>query len=128
MAGCVVFHSNLIHSRHGRALLAVREDEIAAEALGIPTTRYKVAAFVIGAAFAGIAGGLFGHYLMYLNPNSFTLPEVDRDRRSWSSSAAWARSPARSLAAILLTILPEALRAVQRSTGWSSTRCCSSCS
>ena len=60
-------------STHGRALLAIREDEIAAEALGVDTTRYKVLAFVLGAFFAGVAGGLFAHYLAYLNPNSFTF-------------------------------------------------------
>ena len=63
---------NLMKSFHGRALLAIREDEIAAEALGIPTTRYKVTAFVIGAFFAGVAGALFAHYL-YLHTNSFTF-------------------------------------------------------
>ncbi len=58
---------------HGRALLAIRDDEVAAEALGVDTTRYKVMAFVIGAFFAGVAGGLFAHYLAYLNTNSFTF-------------------------------------------------------
>jgi branched-chain amino acid transport system permease protein len=61
----------IMDSAHGRALLAVREDEIAAEAMGVNTTRYKVMAFVIGAFFAGIAGGLFGHFLTYLNPQTF---------------------------------------------------------
>ncbi len=63
---------NLMRSYHGRALLAIREDEIAAEALGVPTTRYKVTAFVIGAFFAGVAGALFSHYT-YLHTNSFTF-------------------------------------------------------
>jgi branched-chain amino acid transport system permease protein len=61
----------MIRSSHGRALLSVREDEIAAEAMGVHTTRHKVRAFVIGAFFAGIAGGLFAHYLRYLNPQTF---------------------------------------------------------
>ena len=63
---------NLLHSYHGRACLAIREDEIAAEALGVPTTRYKVTAFVLGAFFAGVAGALFSHYI-YLHTNSFTF-------------------------------------------------------
>jgi branched-chain amino acid transport system permease protein len=63
---------NLVRSYHGRALLAIREDEIAAEALGVPTTRYKVSAFVVAAFFAGVAGGLFSHYT-YLHTNSFTF-------------------------------------------------------
>ena len=61
----------IMASPHGRALLAVREDEIAAEATGVNTTRYKVMAFVVGAFFAGVAGGLFGHFLTYLNPQTF---------------------------------------------------------
>ncbi|HSN68779.1 MAG TPA: branched-chain amino acid ABC transporter permease, partial [Thermoanaerobaculia bacterium] len=67
-----VFLRNLVRSYHGRALLAIREDEIAAEALGVPTTRYKVSAFVVAAFFAGVAGGLFSHYT-YLHTNTFTF-------------------------------------------------------
>jgi branched-chain amino acid transport system permease protein len=61
----------LVKSSQGRAMLSVREDEIAAEAMGVNTTQAKVRAFVIGAAFAGVAGGLFAHYLQYLNPQTF---------------------------------------------------------
>jgi branched-chain amino acid transport system permease protein len=68
---CVLTIQRLMNSSHGRALLAVRENEIAAEAMGVNTTRYKVTAFVIGAFFAGVAGGLFGHFLTYLNPAAF---------------------------------------------------------
>jgi branched-chain amino acid transport system permease protein len=111
VAVCIVFHANLIRSRHGRALLAIRDDEIAAESVGVPTTRYKVGAFVIGAAFAGLAGGLFGHYLMYLHTNSFTFMKsievvimvVLGGMGSITGSIG---------AAIFLTILPEALRSV----------------
>ena len=63
--------NTLIKSRHGRAILSIREDEIAAEASGIPTTYYKVLAFSISAAFAGVAGGLYAHYLSILDPSSF---------------------------------------------------------
>jgi branched-chain amino acid transport system permease protein len=63
--------SALIKSRHGRAILSIREDEIAAEASGIPTTYYKVLAFSVSAGFAGIAGGLYAHYLSILDPSSF---------------------------------------------------------
>ncbi|MEW6057847.1 MAG: branched-chain amino acid ABC transporter permease [Bdellovibrionota bacterium] len=61
----------LMNSAHGRAFLAVREDEIAAEAMGVNATRVKVTAFVISSFFAGVAGGLFAHYLTYLNPAIF---------------------------------------------------------
>ena len=61
----------LIKSRHGRAILSIREDEIAAEASGISTTYYKVLAFSFSAFFAGIAGGLYAHYLSILGPANF---------------------------------------------------------
>jgi ABC-type branched-chain amino acid transport system, permease component len=62
---------NLIRSSYGRAFISIRDDEIAAEAMGVDTTRCKVMSFVISSMFAGIAGGLFGHFTMYLHPNSF---------------------------------------------------------
>lgn len=69
----VFFIKNFIDSTHGRACISVRENEIAAEAMGIDTTKYKVMAFTIGAAFAGIAGCLFSHYFYIAHPASFTF-------------------------------------------------------
>ena len=62
-----------MHSSFGRTLVAIREDEIAAEAMGVHTTRAKVISFVVSSAIAGVAGGLFAHYLMYVHTNSFTF-------------------------------------------------------
>ena len=67
------FIKNFVHSTHGRACIAIRENEIAAAAMGINTTKYKVMAFTIGAAFAGIAGVLFAHTFYIINPGSFTF-------------------------------------------------------
>ena len=67
----IVTIRNLIRSSYGRAFVSIRDDEIAAEAMGVDTTRFKVLSFVISSMFAGIAGGLFGHFTMYLHPNSF---------------------------------------------------------
>jgi branched-chain amino acid transport system permease protein len=64
---------NLVHSSFGRAFISIRDDEIAAEAMGVDTTRFKVLSFVISSMFAGIAGALFGHFTQYLHPNSFTF-------------------------------------------------------
>jgi len=61
----------LIKSRHGCAILSIREDEIAAEASGIPTTYYKVLAFAVSAGFAGVAGGLYAHHVGILVPTDF---------------------------------------------------------
>ena len=62
---------NLVSSSYGRALISIREDETAAEALGIDTFRYKMAGFVIGCAFAGLAGGLYAHLYAFLHPSNF---------------------------------------------------------
>lgn len=67
----IVVISNFIKSKSGIACIAIREDEIAAEAMGINTTFYKVLAFAIGALFAGIAGALYGGYLSFITPESF---------------------------------------------------------
>ena len=64
---------NIINSTHGRACIAIRENEIAAESMGVDTTRYKVMAFTIGAFFAGVAGALFSHYFYIAHPASFTF-------------------------------------------------------
>jgi branched-chain amino acid transport system permease protein len=72
-AATVLLVRNIVHSSFGRTLIAVREDEIAAEAMGVNTTRAKVLAFVISSALAGVGGGLFAFYNMYLHTNSFTF-------------------------------------------------------
>jgi len=69
----VVMAKRLAESTHGRALLPIREDEIAAEAMGVDTTSYKVRAFVIASAFAGLAGGLLVHLIQLCTPRSFTF-------------------------------------------------------
>lgn len=67
------FIKNFVNSTHGRACISVRENEIAAEAMGIDTTKYKVLAFTIGAAFAGVAGALFSHCFYIAHPNTFNF-------------------------------------------------------
>jgi branched-chain amino acid transport system permease protein len=67
----VVIIRNFIKSYHGRACISIREDEIAAEAMGINTTFYKVLAFTIGAFFAGMAGALYANYFYFIKPDSF---------------------------------------------------------
>lgn len=64
---------NIINSTYGRGCISVRENSIAAEAMGINTTLFKVLAFTIGALFAGVAGGLFSHYFSIAHPSSFTF-------------------------------------------------------
>jgi branched-chain amino acid transport system permease protein len=106
----------VVHSAHGRILLSIREDEIAATAMGVNTTQGKVRAFAMGAFFAGIAGGLFAHYLTTLNPGTFDF------NRSFEVIIMVVLGGMGSIsgsvvAAILLTVLKEALRPLQQITG-----------
>jgi branched-chain amino acid transport system permease protein len=69
----VIVTRNLLHSSAGRALISVREDEIAAKAMGIDVAQQKILTFVLGSFFAGIAGGLYAHINGFLHPNTFNF-------------------------------------------------------
>lgn len=102
---------NLVNSTYGRGFLTVRDDEVAAEAMGINTTKYKVLAFSLAAAFAGVAGGLYAHDKQFITPEGFNfLKSVDIVTMVilGGMGSTWGVV----LAAILLTILPEWLRTV----------------
>jgi len=70
---CVVFTWNLINSRHGRNMVAVREEELAAQMAGVNVFRAKMTALVVSAALAGIAGALLGNYIQFLRPTMFNM-------------------------------------------------------
>jgi branched-chain amino acid transport system permease protein len=65
----------LISCRFGRGLKSIREDELAAEAMGVHTTRYKIQAFVLAAFFAGLAGSYYAHFVKFISPDSFYIYE-----------------------------------------------------
>ncbi len=67
----VILINNFLRSSPGRACISIREDEIAAESMGINTTKYKVMAFAIGAFFAGIGGALYSSYFYFIKPDLF---------------------------------------------------------
>lgn len=69
------FARRLVHSPFGRALKALREDEVFAQSLGKNVTRYKIQVFVIGGALAAISGALYAHYVTFIDPTSFTILE-----------------------------------------------------
>ncbi len=69
----IFFIKNFKNSAHGRCCLSIRENEIAADTMGINTTKYKVMAFTLGASFAGTAGALFSHYFFLAHPATFTF-------------------------------------------------------
>jgi branched-chain amino acid transport system permease protein len=73
LVATVVVVRNLVRSVHGRAMVSVREDEVAAELLGVRTTQAKIRAFVLGSAFAGLAGWFYAHYSGFIQPPAFDL-------------------------------------------------------
>jgi branched-chain amino acid transport system permease protein len=79
IAACAIYVAvSLVKSTYGRGFLAVRDDEIAAESMGIDATKYKVTAFVVGAFFAGLSGALYAHFIGYITPEGFNfLKSVD---------------------------------------------------
>ncbi len=113
---CIVCTWRIVYSSRGKAFLALREDEIAAAAMGVDTTWYKVAAFVIGAFFAGIAGGLASVISGNLDPGSYrfikSVEIVVMVVLGGSGSITGV-----ILAAALLTMLPEGLRFLKEATG-----------
>ena len=101
----------LVHSTYGRGFLATHDDEVAAEAVGLNTTRYKIVAFVIGAFFAGAAGGLYGHFKMTITPTGFDFTK-SIEIVVMVILGGMGNTIGVILAAILLTLLPEVLRPV----------------
>jgi branched-chain amino acid transport system permease protein len=109
LAFTFLFLWRLLKSSRGRAILALRDDEIAAEAMGINVSHYKVVSFAISSFFAGVAGGLFAHYQGFIDPQSFDFSRsvlivimvVMGGMGSLSGSL---------VGAFIVTILPESLR------------------
>lgn len=113
---CIALCRNLLKTAHGLPFLAVREDEVASSAMGVDVTRVKVAAFVIGSAFAGAAGALMAHYEGFISPTNFTMDQsfiiltmvVLGGTGSITGSA---------VAAVFLAYLPEYLRGLKGPDG-----------
>ncbi len=106
---CVAMLWRLVHSVKGLAFAAIREDDIAAAAMGVDTTRHKIIAFALGAFWAGVAGGLFAHFIGYIHTNSFQFLKSIEIVVMVVLGGAGSLSGS-ILAAIALTILPELLR------------------
>jgi branched-chain amino acid transport system permease protein len=101
----------LVHSTYGRGFIAVRDDEVAASAMGINPTKYKVTAFVIGAFFAGIAGGLYAHSKQFITPGGFNFMQSIAIV-VMVILGGMGNTVGVIIAAVLLTLLPEFLRPV----------------
>jgi len=103
---------NLIHSRIGRALRSIHDSEVAANAMGINTSKLKIQVFMISAVFGSVAGSLYTHYVTFVSPSSFGLffsillvmmVVIGGMHSVWGAL----------IGATLLTILPEFLRALK---------------
>ena len=113
----ILFARRLLNSPHGRNLVAIREDEVAAEAMGVDTTSYKVRAFVVSSFFAGVAGGLFAHFQSIITPgDSFSFVK-SMEIVVMIVAGGLGSTTGAVVAAIVLTLLPEAMRAVFISIG-----------
>lgn len=110
LAALIIFVcARLQHSRIGRAWMAIRDDEIAAKAMGINTRNIKLLAFAMGASFGGIAGGLFASFQGFVSPESFVLMESIMIL-CMVVLGGMGNIAGVVLGALLLTITPELLR------------------
>jgi branched-chain amino acid transport system permease protein len=109
LIGSMYILLRVAHSRHGRALAAIREDETASEVMGVDVQGYKMFAFVLGAGLAGLAGGLNAHFTFFISPGEFgfergveilTMGVLGGVASPWGAVAG----------GVLITLLPELLR------------------
>lgn len=106
---CIATCRNLLKNAHGLPFLAVREDEVASSAMGVNVTTVKVAAFVLGSAFAGAAGALFGHFEGFFGPNNFTM-DISFLILTMVVLGGTGSITGSTVAALLLFAIPEAPR------------------
>ncbi|HHV17774.1 MAG TPA: branched-chain amino acid ABC transporter permease [Thermoanaerobacterales bacterium] len=108
----VIFSLNrIMNSRVGKSFIAIREDELAAEAMGINTTRFKILAFIIGAFYAGMAGGLYAFLFRYINPKDFGFMK-SIEILCMVVLGGMGNTYGAVLGAFIITVLPELLRSV----------------
>lgn len=104
--------ANYVRSRHGRNCVAVREDELAAESIGINSFRYKQISFAINAALAGLSGGLLAHFVGFIQPSMFSIVKSTELIVMVIFGGMHSLTGA-VFAAVVLTSMPELLRAAQ---------------
>ncbi|MCL6610019.1 MAG: branched-chain amino acid ABC transporter permease [Peptococcaceae bacterium] len=102
----------IVNSRFGRALAAIREDEIAAETMGVNALMYKVESFSIGCFLAGISGGLYAHSLQYINPSDFGFAK-SFELLNFVVIGGLGSIPGTVLGTAVLSLAPEFLRFVK---------------
>lgn len=109
----IILMSFIHKSRFGRSLMAIREDEIAAEAMGINAARYKLQAFAVGSFLAGVGGGLYAHVIAYINPSDFGFLK-STDILNMVVLGGLGSIPGTVLGAAVLAAAPEFLRFMEQ--------------
>lgn len=104
---------NFTHSAYGRSCIAIRENELAAETMGINTTRKKIISFILSAFIAGLGGALYAHQLMFINPEMFNQAK-STDMLMYLYAGGVGSYSSAMLGALLFTILPEFLRVMDQ--------------
>ena len=105
----IVINFSFGRSRHGRAVIAIREDEIAAESAGVNTTYYKLFAFVLAAFIAGVAGGLYANQIQVIDPAKFDFNR-SVEILIMVGLGGMGSITGSIISATVLTVLPEMLR------------------
>ena len=107
----IVLNTKLLYSRAGRSLYAIRENEIAAEACGVNTFYMKILAFTAGSFMGGLGGGLYAHYMYYINPQDFGFMK-SIELLNMVVLGGMGSIPGTILGTVILTLAPEMLRIV----------------
>jgi branched-chain amino acid transport system permease protein len=109
VVGAVLFAKNLLRTEAGRAFIAIRDNDISAEVIGIDVTLYKIKSFMVSSFYAGVAGGLYAMSLSFIGPEHFTfLMTIEYLAMVLVGGAG--TIPGTVLGAVFMTLLPEAIR------------------
>ena len=113
-AAVVIFFTyQYVHSQHGRLALSIREQEVAAELIGVNVTKEKMKSLMISAFLCGVSGGMTAFYYTYMTPNTFSA-EVSNNMLSAVVFGGMGSISGPVIASAILTAIPEVLRAVAR--------------
>ncbi len=107
----LLFIRQVVNSRYGRALRAIRDHELTAQVMGINTAAYKIVIFTLAAGLAGLAGSLYAHYITFINPESFGL-HTSIQVLTMVVLGGMGSIGGSIVGAAVLTILPEVLRGI----------------
>ncbi len=107
----IILNYTLLNSRVGRSLYAIKENEIAAESCGINSTRMKILAFTVGTFLGGLGGGLYAHYMYYINPQDFAFMK-SIEILNMVVLGGMGSIPGTIIGVTILTLAPEVLRIV----------------